>query len=271
MRYDTWALVQVGRLIMVTTAIVIAGSAAAQKPSPAQISAVRTACRADYQTHCAEVPTGGAPALACLQKNLASLSTSCQHAVNSAVGGLSPDTVPASTPAATPPAGEGAATGEAPATPGSSGAQAPVAAPAPAASPTKPTRAQASRIRQACRDDFQTHCTGVTPGGSAALACLEAHAANLSAGCQQTLGALGTQPPEAGAATSAPAAGEQEAPVRSPRQEAAIIRFACGPDYRSYCRGLPPGGGRIIGCLKANAVNLSPRCQRALTSLRAGR
>jgi hypothetical protein len=210
--------------------------------------------------------------LACLQKNLASLSASCQHAVSIAVGGPFPDNVPASSPAATPAAGEGAATGEAPATPGSSGAQAPVAAPAPAASPMKPTRAQASRIRQACRVDYQTHCTGVKPGGPAALACLEAHAAGLSAGCQQVLGALGTQPPEqAGAGAPPAAAGEQEAPVRSPRQEVAIIRFACGPDYRSYCRSLPPGGGRIIGCLKANAVNLSPRCQRALTSLRAGR
>jgi hypothetical protein len=36
--------------------------ALAQQPTEAQINAIRQACRADYQTYCASVPTGGSAA-----------------------------------------------------------------------------------------------------------------------------------------------------------------------------------------------------------------
>ena len=32
----------------------------------------------------------------------------------------------------------------------------------------------------------------------------------------------------------------------SPRQEAGLLRRACGQDYQAYCSEVPPGGGRII-------------------------
>jgi Cysteine rich repeat len=64
-----------------------AASTAAKKPSSAQIAAIRSSCRSDYQKSCAGVPTGGAAALNCLEKNKASLSPSCQKAVNAAGGG----------------------------------------------------------------------------------------------------------------------------------------------------------------------------------------
>jgi hypothetical protein len=57
----------------------------AQQPTQAQIIAIRQACRADYQAHCATVPTGGAAALQCLQQNAQSVSAACQHAL-SAIG-----------------------------------------------------------------------------------------------------------------------------------------------------------------------------------------
>ena len=56
-------------------------SAPAQQPSSAQISAIRSACRSDYPKVCAGVPTGGAPALQCLEKNKAKLSAACEKAV----------------------------------------------------------------------------------------------------------------------------------------------------------------------------------------------
>ena len=43
-------------------------STAAKQPTSAQISAIRSACRSDYPKVCAGVPTGGAPALQCLEK-----------------------------------------------------------------------------------------------------------------------------------------------------------------------------------------------------------
>ena len=62
-------------------------STAAKQPTSAQISAIRSACRSDYPKVCAGVPTGGAPALQCLEKNKAKLSPACEKAVAAASGG----------------------------------------------------------------------------------------------------------------------------------------------------------------------------------------
>jgi hypothetical protein len=57
----------------------------------------------------------------------------------------------------------------------------------------------------------------------------------------------------------------------SPREEAAILRQACGADYRTYCRGIRPGGGRGLACLKENSASLTEGCQHALMSVREAR
>lgn len=158
--------------------------AAAQPPTQAQTSAVRAACRSDYMAHCASVPPGGKASLECLRKNIASLSASCQTAVN-AIG-----------------AGDSAAT------------PAPVAQPAPAAAPPPAPVAQ---------------------------------------------------PAPAAASTAAPAAAPApEAEPMSPRQELRILRVSCGADYRTFCGEVPPGGGRVVACLRENGPSLSPRCRRAI-------
>ena len=64
-----------------------AAAPAAGQPTSAQISAIRSACRSDYPKVCAGVPTGGAPALQCLEKNKAKLSAGCEKAVSAASGG----------------------------------------------------------------------------------------------------------------------------------------------------------------------------------------
>ena len=61
---------------------------------------------------------------------------------------------------------------------------------APPLSAQQPSAAQTSAIRQACSGDFRAQCAGVPSGGSAALACLQNHAAALSPPCQQALRAL---------------------------------------------------------------------------------
>jgi hypothetical protein len=38
----------------------------------------------------------------------------------------------------------------------------------------------------------------------------------------------------------------------------------CKADARSLCAGTPPGGGRLIDCLAANAGSLSPMCYDAI-------
>src|SRR3982074_2343963 len=63
------------------TIFMVVTPAYSQAPTDAQRSAIRSACRADYEAHCASVPPGGEASLQCLQKNMSSLSPSCQPAV----------------------------------------------------------------------------------------------------------------------------------------------------------------------------------------------
>jgi hypothetical protein len=87
-------------------------AAHAQQPTSAQASAIRQACRADYQAHCASVPTGGSAALACLQRSAASLSPGCQQALRavSAGGSAAPQNAAARPAAAAPAAPSSAPT-----------------------------------------------------------------------------------------------------------------------------------------------------------------
>lgn len=144
----------------------------------------------------------------------------------------------------------------------------------------QPTDAQRNAIKSACRSDFLSNCSGVTPGGKEALACLQQHEASLSSGCEQAISALGgsssaATPKSSSGASSAPAAPDAgtpkaaapaatAAPQLSPREEMVIAREACGPDFRSYCRAVPLGGGRGIACLRENMARLSPACQKVL-------
>ena len=57
-------------------------------------------------------------------------------------------------------------------------------------------------------------------------------------------------------------------PPMSLREEAMLIRRACGPDYRALCAGERPGGGRIAACLRSNAASLSGPCEAALMAAR---
>jgi hypothetical protein len=156
------------------------GPAAAQQPSQAQISAIRSACRADFQAQCAGVQPGGQAALACLKKNVAALSPACQKAVT-AVGG-------AAAPAAEPPAATAAA---APPPVGAAPATAPLAtAPRPAAGaavPAVPLRVELAILRGACGQDVQVNCPSVRPGGGQVMACLAANEASLSPRCRREL------------------------------------------------------------------------------------
>jgi hypothetical protein len=159
----------------------------------------------------------------------------------------------------------------------------------------QPSQAQISAIRSSCAADYRAHCAGVPTGGMPALNCLRQNVDKLSAACQTAVNAAGggAAPSAAGggaapAAPAAPSAAPSTSPAEtapatpaapaapaahafrpmSPRQEMAVLRGACGPDYRALCAGVPPGGGRVIGCLRENAASLSPRCQAVLMAAR---
>ncbi len=128
----------------------------------------------------------------------------------------------------------------------------------------QPSQAQTSALRQNCRSDYQAHCSNVPTGGKAALSCLQENAASLSPSCQKAVSAVGG----GGSPSAAPAPAAQAAPM-SQREEAAVLRQSCGADYRKFCHGIRPGGGRAVACLKDNGPSLSEGCQHALMTAKA--
>src|SRR5436309_2443245 len=145
-----------------------AAGSPAKQPSSAQIAAIRSACRSDYPKVCAGVPTGGAPALQCLEKNESKVSASCQKALAAAGGGGAP------------------AAGGAPAT---AATASPAAAAAPAVLALRPMRPREVLfvMRSACGGDVRALCPGVQPGGGRIIECLATQAASLSPACQGVL------------------------------------------------------------------------------------
>ena len=144
-----------------------AATTAAKKPTDAQVAAIRSACRGDYPKVCAGVPTGGAPALECLEKNKARVSAGCGKAL-AAVGGS----------VAAPAAG-----GAAPAAGGAAPAAAPVVI---VLRPMRP-REELFVMRSACGGDIRTLCAGVAPGGGRIMQCIANRAADLSPACKEVL------------------------------------------------------------------------------------
>ncbi|HEY5301986.1 MAG TPA: hypothetical protein VIJ55_15020 [Acetobacteraceae bacterium] len=133
----------------------------------------------------------------------------------------------------------------------------------------RPTQAQQNAIRQSCRADYQSDCASVSPGGAAALECLQQHAANLSPSCGAAVAAVGAPPTGAASgaavAPAAPPPAGYAPPAMSRRQEMAVLRGACGADYHRVCPGVRPGGGRALQCLRDNFQSLSGGCRRVLS------
>jgi hypothetical protein len=88
---------------------------------------------------------------------------------------------------------------------------------------------------------------------------------------KSTAGTRATTTPAATSASgSAPAPSPAPAvaplgPIRPmlPRR-ALMILAQCRPEQQRLCAGVPPGGGKILSCLAANAQQLSPTCYGAL-------
>jgi len=256
--------------------------ALSQAPTDAQRSAIRSACRSDYMAHCSSVPPGGMASLQCLQKNMSSLSSSCQAAVRAVEAPAEPkaETKPEAKPESAP-----AASTVTPAEkPAAEAAPAPKAAAAASAPTKKPSSAQVAAVRSACRSDYMAHCSSVPTGSAAALNCLKQNKSKLSASCQQAVnaasgdaasGGSAAAPAEGNAATAdtaGPAAAPAAAPAplvlrpMRPREVLFVLRSACGADVRALCGGVSPGGGRIVACLAEQAAALSPACRDVLAS-----
>jgi hypothetical protein len=266
---------------MAAAIFMTASPAFSQGPSEAQRAAIKSQCRNDYISHCASVPPGGIESLQCLQKNMSSLSSSCQTAVRAASAPSETTAEPAAAPAkpASEPTASAPKAEPAAAAPKSEPAAAAPKAPA-SSTAKKPSSAQVTAIRSACRNDYQKVCAGVPTGGAAALQCLETNKARVSAGCQKAVAAVsgGAATPAAGAAVPATEATVNPAAPAAPelvlrpmllREQLFVLRSACAADARALCGGVQAGGGRIMQCLAVQSASLSPDCLGVLSRFAA--
>jgi hypothetical protein len=266
--------------LLLAAAFALTTQALAQAPSDAQRAAIKSSCRSDYIAHCSSIPPGGAASLECLRKNMGSLSASCAGAVRAVEAPAAapktaeepkaePKTEKAEEPKAEPKAEPKSEAKE----------TKPATEPKAASNTRKPSQAQTSAIKSACRSDYMKVCAGVPAGGAPALECLEKNKAKVSAVCAKAVAAIGGGggggapaaaagpgvsggAPAAGAAPAAPAVIALR-PMR-PREVLFVLRSACGGDVRTLCAGVPAGGGRIIECLASQAPALSPACKDVL-------
>jgi Cysteine rich repeat len=219
---------------LVLLPIALADPAAAQ-PSPEEIAAIRQACRSDFITHCSGVQPGGREALQCLERNAAQLSAPCA----SAVGAVAPNAATETRP------------------------EAPAAA-------QHLRRSLLSRRRRMSSPPSnrpaQSRISCRTAPGSSPATCQTALAA-IGAPSPSTPGP-GAAIPDAGAPAAAPPTDRLVIPRLPLRAEIMILRV-CAAESRNLCGDVPPGGGRIVGCLARNASRLMPECRAVLSEIAA--
>jgi Golgi apparatus protein 1 len=99
---------------------------------------------------------------------------------------------------------------------------------------------RAAELDADCAADVYRFCQGVQPGEGRILGCLGGHVGQreLSTNCEDTV--------------SAALAKAQE------------FVDACTQDAARLCPDVPPGGGRVFVCLRAQPRKLSTRCLRAV-------
>ena len=99
----------------------------------------------------------------------------------------------------------------------------------------QPTEAQKEAVRSACRSDFIAHCSGVTPGGEAALQCLAKNMSSLSSGCQGAVKSI-----EASVEPKSEPAKTETAPAAAPKTGSA--KPAAAPKGASKAAAPASGG-----------------------------
>ena len=247
-------------------------AAAAPPAEEGQLKAIQQACTLnDFMAHCSWIKPSSPEVVLCLKANAAELSPACRAAVEGIAGHAAP--AAAQAPSAVPPAPAPPPKAAAKKTPTPKRA---AAEPSPSVSAgagvsAPPTAQQQSAIRAACRSDFMSHCSGVTPGGAEALQCLKRNAAQLSPACHSAVAAIGGGGSSGAGAAETPgpsAAAPAVAPLTLPPfirpRKRFVIMAICDANSQRLCRGTSPLGGEILHCLAANASALSPNCYEAL-------
>jgi hypothetical protein len=89
-----------------------------------------------------------------------------------------------------------------------------------------------------CAEDVAKYCKDVQPGEGRIIKCLKEHDKDLSPACR-----------EKGAEM---------------QQKMNDLRKACEGDVQKLCKGVQPGEGGILKCLKEHEKSLSPDCSATM-------
>ena len=65
------------------------------------------------------------------------------------------------------------------------------------------------------------------------------------------------------------AASGAQAQTMSYQQAGALLAKSCGPDIMKYCADVNLGGGKLLGCLDANASKVAPKCKSDFAAAKA--
>ena len=85
-----------------------------------------------------------------------------------------------------------------------------------------------------CAQDAKKFCPGMQPGGGRIAKCMKEHQADLSPACQEN--------------------------IKKAEQRLKEFSDECKADAEKFCKGIRPGQGRILACLKSHQAELAPAC-----------
>ncbi len=85
-----------------------------------------------------------------------------------------------------------------------------------------------------CAGGVKKFCGDVKRGQGAIAKCMKAHEAELSSACREA--------------------------SKARAEKAERVREECRADAEKFCKGIAPGGGRILSCLKSREPELQPAC-----------
>ncbi len=85
-----------------------------------------------------------------------------------------------------------------------------------------------------CAADVKRLCGDVKPGQGAIAKCMKAREAEVSPACREGM--------------------------KARAEKAERVREECKADAEKFCKGIAPGGGRILSCLKSRQPELQPAC-----------
>lgn len=96
-----------------------------------------------------------------------------------------------------------------------------------------------------CDEEIKQHCSA--PGQSAPeiVMCLMAYEEQLGSACRKSIL-------------------ETAMTIKAGAEAIDYSISACETDVDVYCRDVPPGDGRIVGCIKSNEARVSTKCVAAL-------